>query len=477
MHSNPSHYLVDQVGIDRVGSDRARRLAIVQSVLRSLVAFGLVLGFLPTPATSQSPVPVTVAVDTSRSLRPGDLRATTDELARVLGSLPSNQPTGLLAFDDSPRWVVPVGGTPSDVATALATLQPTGNFTQLHDALVVAARAMENGGIILLATDGRDENSATTLEDVARVCEVQGVRILPVAMGDRLAERNLRRLALLTGGDYLAREGSDAIVEAVTQATSELEATAGERQRSRSQAEPTAASPSPATRQPPASETSTPGGSREDAAPPKERLPLPLILALVAILVLAAALARLLNQRGRVEEPIEESHYCPRCGTSIVGEGAMCDRCEEEGLVARLREYEVTKLQDTAEVPLQSGESVVEGFDPAILEVTRVLADENMITIRGNGKEPRSYLLRSESAFAVGRDTRGNTVGLNDHAMSGHHFKIVPEDGQYIVIDLGSTNGTYVNDQAIRGHRLKSGDVIRAGRTEFEFRSKARALY
>jgi pSer/pThr/pTyr-binding forkhead associated (FHA) protein len=68
-------------------------------------------------------------------------------------------------------------------------------------------------------------------------------------------------------------------------------------------------------------------------------------------------------------------------------------------------------------------------------------------------------------------------VGLNDHAMSHHHFKVVPDGGQYIVIDLESTNGTYVNDQAIRAHRLRSGDVIRAGRTEFEFRSKARALY
>lgn len=464
---------------DRVDFDRVDfyRIPAVPSLTRFLVILVLVLGFLPTPGASQTLVPVTVAVDTSRSLRPGDLRATTDELARVLESLPSNQPTGLLAFDDSPRWVVPVGKRPADVSAALATLAPIGNFTQLHDALVVAARAMEDGGIILLATDGRDENSATTLEDVARVCEAQGVRILPVAMGPRLNERNLRRLALLTGGDYLAREGSDAIFNAVSQAVGEIEAASREAQPARSQVEPTSTASTPVDSAPSPSETPTSTESGKDADQAEERLPLPLILALLAILVLAAALARLLNQRGKAEELIEEFHYCPRCGSSIVSDGAVCDRCEEEGLVSRLREYEVTKLQDTAEAPVQSGEVVADSFDPAVLEVTRVLADENMIIIRSNGKEPRSYLLRSETAFAVGRDTRSNTVGLNDHAMSHHHFKVVPDGGQYIVIDLESTNGTYVNDQAIRAHRLRSGDVIRAGRTEFEFRSKARALY
>jgi pSer/pThr/pTyr-binding forkhead associated (FHA) protein len=41
----------------------------------------------------------------------------------------------------------------------------------------------------------------------------------------------------------------------------------------------------------------------------------------------------------------------------------------------------------------------------------------------------------------------------------------------FFVIDLDSTNGTYVNRQRVRAVRLASGDVIQAGQVELEFRS------
>ena len=437
-------------------------LRLLTVVFWLLTASGAVL--------AQSTVPVTVAIDTSRSLSPAELGTTTDEIAQVLASLPSNQPTGLLAFDDTPTWVVANGSTPSDVVNALPTLEPKGNFTQLYDALVAAARQMKDGGVILVATDGLDENSATTLEDVAHLCEIQGIRILPLGLGQRLIQRNLRRLAMLTGGEYLGRGGSDDILSALTQATQEIESESRERAEA-------ARTPAPAS-QPVQPQVQPMAQDSPDAtAGETNKFPLALILALFAILILAAAIARLINGRRDPQIPLEPAHYCPRCGSSIPEEDADCSYCSEEELLTRLREHHITQLQDTAEFAFQGEPEPVESFDPAVLEVTRVLADENMITIRSNGEEPRTYLLRSESAFAVGRDIRNNTLGLSDKALSAHHFKIVPDDGQFVVVDLGSTNGTFVNDEAARARPLRSGDVIRAGRTEFEYFSKARALY
>jgi pSer/pThr/pTyr-binding forkhead associated (FHA) protein len=63
---------------------------------------------------------------------------------------------------------------------------------------------------------------------------------------------------------------------------------------------------------------------------------------------------------------------------------------------------------------------------------------------------------------------------LEDEQMSRRHARVEPEAGGAIVSDLGSTNGTYVNDQPINSpRRLTAGDRIRMGLTVIELRSSA----
>ena len=55
--------------------------------------------------------------------------------------------------------------------------------------------------------------------------------------------------------------------------------------------------------------------------------------------------------------------------------------------------------------------------------------------------------------------------------MSRRHFEIVRADGFYILRDLNSRNGTYLNNESerINERALKAGDLILAGRTLFAF--------
>jgi EmrB/QacA subfamily drug resistance transporter len=54
--------------------------------------------------------------------------------------------------------------------------------------------------------------------------------------------------------------------------------------------------------------------------------------------------------------------------------------------------------------------------------------------------------------------------------LSRKHARFALQDGEPVVEDLDSTNGTYVNDQRIMGkYRLKAGDLIRVGATTLEF--------
>jgi sulfite reductase (NADPH) flavoprotein alpha-component len=66
----------------------------------------------------------------------------------------------------------------------------------------------------------------------------------------------------------------------------------------------------------------------------------------------------------------------------------------------------------------------------------------------------------------LGRD--GNTVAvlLDDHNISRRHARIEFTEGELVLADLGSTNGTFVNDVQITRHVLVPGDRVRIGRFE-----------
>jgi diguanylate cyclase (GGDEF)-like protein len=60
-------------------------------------------------------------------------------------------------------------------------------------------------------------------------------------------------------------------------------------------------------------------------------------------------------------------------------------------------------------------------------------------------------------------------IALDHESVSRRHARISWTGTGYRLEDLGSTNGTYVNDTLIRQHELTDGDIIRVGRTILKF--------
>lgn len=72
------------------------------------------------------------------------------------------------------------------------------------------------------------------------------------------------------------------------------------------------------------------------------------------------------------------------------------------------------------------------------------------------------YPLEGE-LLTLGRDP-GNSIHINDAEISRRHARLSLQGGKYVLEDLGSTNGTFVNGQRLGSpHVLRPGDVISFG--------------
>jgi hypothetical protein len=404
-------------------------------------------------------VPVVLAVDTSLSLAGADLSAAVESLRAMVRQLPADTEVGAVEFGDDTRWLVRPNVLRDKAISSLEGLEPTGRITLLNDALFQTAKALPAGGVIVLATDGRDEGSATTPEDVARLCNINIVRIVTLGVGRRIDDRALRRLSLLTDGSFVGpqpfAQGTDLLiaVEAARRSVSERVARN--------------APPTPMPTRPPVVPP------RTEPASSGESLPV-WVPTVVAIALVFAVTAVLLWRRQRREE----KRVCERCGLPLEVWDTDCPHCRAE---AERNESEIREKLDRERL----AEAVAvtppanEDFAPELwakrpldepVDKTSILGEQVVLVVKEHRKPPQVFRLVADEPFSVGRAAKVNTVAIADPTMSAQHFRIAFKEGAYYVADLETTNGTLVNGERIHVHKLRAGDQIRAGEVDFEFR-------
>jgi hypothetical protein len=74
----------------------------------------------------------------------------------------------------------------------------------------------------------------------------------------------------------------------------------------------------------------------------------------------------------------------------------------------------------------------------------------------------------AETTITVGRHPESNMV-LADPNVSRNHAEIRPQGDRYVVVDLGSTNGTRVNGVRVDTQILEDGDELTFGNTRMRF--------
>ena len=95
--------------------------------------------------------------------------------------------------------------------------------------------------------------------------------------------------------------------------------------------------------------------------------------------------------------------------------------------------------------------------------------DPILILIRGT-PQGKKYSLKNGKKFVLGRDKTCDIV-LDDVNISRHHAQILIEGEKIFIEDLGSRNGTYLNDEVIGGTKttLAKEDMIKLGSTILKY--------
>lgn len=71
--------------------------------------------------------------------------------------------------------------------------------------------------------------------------------------------------------------------------------------------------------------------------------------------------------------------------------------------------------------------------------------------------------------LVVGRDGEEADIRVDEPLVSRAHARLEPQDGGYVVKDLGSTNYTRVNGEVVTERRLQHGDEVRFARARCVF--------
>jgi pSer/pThr/pTyr-binding forkhead associated (FHA) protein len=90
------------------------------------------------------------------------------------------------------------------------------------------------------------------------------------------------------------------------------------------------------------------------------------------------------------------------------------------------------------------------------------MASQFQLTMRSGPTPGKVYELLLDD-LTIGRDI-SNPIVVNDPEVSRRHSRLRAQAGGYVVEDMGSTNGTFVNGQRLMGpHMLRPGEIIMLG--------------
>jgi pSer/pThr/pTyr-binding forkhead associated (FHA) protein len=145
--------------------------------------------------------------------------------------------------------------------------------------------------------------------------------------------------------------------------------------------------------------------------------------------------------------------YCPECGYQSPEAASYCSRC---GALLRTEVGETTEALALDEVGEETAPAVATGIHgPGLV-------------VRSGGGRAGETFATSAARTLIGRSPECD-VFLDDVTVSRRHAELVRDGDTFVIRDLGSLNGTFVNRRRIESIELSDDDEVQIGKYRMTF--------
>ena len=158
------------------------------------------------------------------------------------------------------------------------------------------------------------------------------------------------------------------------------------------------------------------------------------------------------------------SVFCAQCGHQNPGDSQFCARC---GTPLRAAKTEPNPTDQTSTISI-AGLDVDEHDDLAGDLLGEALPDGFALLVVQRGPNAGSRFLLDKEVTTAGRGPDSD-IFLDDVTVSRRHAKFTRTDQGFVVEDVGSLNGTYLNRERIEKAEVHNGDEVQVGKFRLMF--------
>src|ERR1700712_1036351 len=152
------------------------------------------------------------------------------------------------------------------------------------------------------------------------------------------------------------------------------------------------------------------------------------------------------------QETPEDSRFCARCGNALTRPGEPLERGVETTSTISITGIESLDHDENPDDPQIVTDVAVEG-----------LPVDSALLVGKRGPNAGSRFLLDKDLTTAGRHPESD-IFLDDVTVSRRHAEFHRDGSRFLVRDVGSLNGTYVNRERVEAATLASGDEVQIGK-------------
>ncbi len=405
---------------------------------------------------------ISILIDISLSISKNDFKLIKEATISYINELKGNEKIAIYTIGNEPLKAIDFTDNKEFLIQEINKLYPSAIYTTIYDTIFFASKDLalyknELKAIIMLS-DGLNENSTLLFDDIARMLTEEKISIYAIRVGKNInGERTLKRLSLLSNGKYydLSDMGARAITNSINKELDIISERIIKEKKSTLREESISKVDESLSKEVIQKPIQVPEKKiKEEGAFSILNI---LILVIILIILVIGIFGLVIYVKGK-----KEKRKCPKCGRVLEEYQLQCPDCQVEEKVEK-EEAEEEKIIIAPELLKKTP------VPEEAIENTFVLLEKPLLIIRKGKMIGKKFYLSYDRSITIGRSENCD-ISLEDITISSQHCRIIPQQDKFIIVDLQSTNGTFINEKKIKQSILKEGDIIRVGETQLLYK-------